>query len=483
MKISVGQVILGSRQSSTVQRVQQVQAENIRIGGPLVGAAPAQGSQAQTTQTNLTEADLTQANQMGIFRAQTQQAASLSRTTQLDSGEQVLLSHFNLLESVSAATMEQGVRLTAMRASPSEISSSTNGNINSNAQINQVTITGRNLIERTDRLTTEALGSVMTEDGRQIDFILQLDYQRSELIEQQTSLQARSIRMTDPLVINLNGDAPALSNATFEFDLDLDGNTETLSQTASGTGFIAFDKNQNGQVDSGAELFGPQTGSGFSELAQYDEDGNGWIDENDSIYAQLSFVDFNSEGSQRMRSLQDVEIGAIYLGSNASRWDLEDSEGNFQAQMQRNGVALREDGQVLAVQEIFYASELAAHSDNGAELSQATSTNMDSAVSWQAQNLNRLDQVSNDVRQQFNASFNRWEGSIAVEGNDMAYTPPAQVDHLRWLDESDWVQNNDTSDAKLEYLRDMVQDLRDQQQRKQRNEEKLTAYQAVRQAQ
>ena len=481
MKISTGQVILGSQQSSSRQRIQQVQSENVRIDTGSLQASP-----TQTTQTDLSQLALTQTDQMAAFRAQTQQAASLSRTTQLDSGEQVLLSHFNLLESVSAAAMEQGVRLTAMRASPSDANANTGSNTNvsnANAQINQITINNRSLIERTDRLTTEALGSVLTEDGRQIDFILQLDFERSEIIEQQTNLQARNMRMTDPLVINLNGNAPALSNATFEFDLDMDGNTETLSQTASGTGFIAFDKNQNGQVDNGAELFGPQTGSGFGELAQYDEDGNGWIDENDSIYAQLSFVDFNSDGSQRMRSLQDVEIGAIYLGSTGSQWDMEDSEGNFQAQMQRSGVALREDGQVLAVQEIYYASELAAHNNNGFEVSQATSTNMENALSWQTQNLDRLDQLSDDVRQQFNASFNRWEGSMAVEGNDIAYTPPAQVDHLRWLDESDWLQNNDTAEAKLEYLRDMVQDLRDQQQRKLRNEEKLTTYQTVGQAQ
>ena len=100
---------------------------------------------------------------------------------------------------------------------------------------------------------------------------------------------------------------------------------------AAGTGFIAFDKNQNGVIDDGSELFGPQTGSGFTELSQYDEDGNGWIDENDSAYSQLSFMDFTADGEQRLRSLKDVEVGAIYLGSTQSQWDLEDSAGNFQA--------------------------------------------------------------------------------------------------------------------------------------------------------
>jgi hypothetical protein len=37
-------------------------------------------------------------------------------------------------------------------------------------------------------------------------------------------------------------------------------------------------------------LFGPQTGNGFAELAEYDEDKNNWIDENDSIYCFKNFT-------------------------------------------------------------------------------------------------------------------------------------------------------------------------------------------------
>jgi hypothetical protein len=46
-----------------------------------------------------------------------------------------------------------------------------------------------------------------------------------------------------------------------------------------------------GRIDSGSELFGPATGSGFGELAALDGDGNGWIDENDDAFARLRGLD------------------------------------------------------------------------------------------------------------------------------------------------------------------------------------------------
>ncbi|MEA3469756.1 MAG: hypothetical protein U9R57_16250 [Thermodesulfobacteriota bacterium] len=41
------------------------------------------------------------------------------------------------------------------------------------------------------------------------------------------------------------------------------------------------------KINNGAELFGPTTGHGFQERAQYELDFIGWIDENDSIFSSL----------------------------------------------------------------------------------------------------------------------------------------------------------------------------------------------------
>jgi hypothetical protein len=45
------------------------------------------------------------------------------------------------------------------------------------------------------------------------------------------------------------------------------------------SGLLVIDKNLDGKVNDGSELFGPSTGDGFEKLARYDEDRNGWIDE------------------------------------------------------------------------------------------------------------------------------------------------------------------------------------------------------------
>ncbi len=52
-----------------------------------------------------------------------------------------------------------------------------------------------------------------------------------------------------------------------------------IQQLAQGQYYLAKDSNNNGAVDSGKELFGPTTGQGFAELAAYDEDENGLIDQ------------------------------------------------------------------------------------------------------------------------------------------------------------------------------------------------------------
>jgi len=64
-------------------------------------------------------------------------------------------------------------------------------------------------------------------------------------------------------------------------DLDANGVTEKISFVGSGGGFLALDKNSDGVVNDGRELFGAATGQGFKELAEYDSDNNNWINEND----------------------------------------------------------------------------------------------------------------------------------------------------------------------------------------------------------
>jgi hypothetical protein len=197
-------------------------------------------------------------------------------------------------------------------------------------------------------VTVSASGSVTTADGNTIDFSALLEMSRETTDETTVSLKAGDA-LTDPLMIDTTGNCVQLSNIKFSFDLNADGASELINVPASGSGFLAYDKNGNGIIDDGSELFGPATGNGFSELSQFDADKNGWIDENDPIFNNLSLWQKSADGTDSIKSLKDSGIGAIYLGHAASRFDL--TEGNTPGStavagvLRDTGVFLREAGQ------------------------------------------------------------------------------------------------------------------------------------------
>jgi hypothetical protein len=119
----------------------------------------------------------------------------------------------------------------------------------------------------------------------------------------------------------------------------------------SGSGFLTLDKNGNGKVDDGSELFGPKTGSGFAELAAYDSDGNGWIDESDAIFESLKIWTVSPTGDQTLIGLKEAGVGAIYLTSVASPYQIK-SGGALQGMIQSTGTYLRENGLAGAIHEI-----------------------------------------------------------------------------------------------------------------------------------
>jgi len=200
-------------------------------------------------------------------------------------------------------------------------------------------------------------GSVQTEDGRTINFGLFLAMDRSESLETSSELLIQSRAMMDPLVINFGSESAILTDRFFEFDLNADGTMEEVASLGSGSGYLMLDKNQNGIVDDGSELFGPQTGSGFGELAQYDSDGNLWIDEGDPIFEQLQVWVQNESGEDILMSLAEANVGAIYLGSAESDFDLVSSEGIPLGRIKGNGLYLTEQGEVRSVQESDLANQ------------------------------------------------------------------------------------------------------------------------------
>ncbi len=206
--------------------------------------------------------------------------------------------------------------------------------------------------EEVEQTNFSAQGTINTTDGRQIAFTLDIGMSRSYSTQTDSSLRAGDGVRKDPLVINFGGTAAQLSSQRFSFDLNGDGKAENVPLLASGSGYLALDLNHNGKIDSGAELFGPASGSGFADLAKYDQDGNGWIDENDPVFKQLQVWTPDAAGNGSLSSLADHNVGALFLGHQSTTFELRGTQDQNLGTVRDSGVYLTESGAAGSLQQV-----------------------------------------------------------------------------------------------------------------------------------
>lgn len=196
-----------------------------------------------------------------------------------------------------------------------------------------------------------ANGKVRTADGSEIDFSLQFSMTRSYSETVSERFRAGDAVLKDPLILDFGGSAASLSDVRFRFDLDGDGTKEDVP-LPGGSGILAFDRNGNGRIDDGKELFGPTTGNGFAELAALDADGNGWLDENDPAFASLRLWSPTADGGGSLKSLKEAGVGAFYLGRVDTPFSLNNAANETLGVMRATSIYLREDGSVGTVSQV-----------------------------------------------------------------------------------------------------------------------------------
>ena len=148
----------------------------------------------------------------------------------------------------------------------------------------------------------------------------------------------------DPLVLDLDGDGLetiSVTNSNAHFDLDSNGFAEKTAWVSSDDGLLVYDRNGDGIINNGNELFGDRTTlsdgslapSGFAALAEFDSNHDGKINASDSIYASLQvWRDLDGDGitdAGELTSLANSGISSISLSS--SQVNTGDGNGNVQA--------------------------------------------------------------------------------------------------------------------------------------------------------
>ena len=171
-----------------------------------------------------------------------------------------------------------------------------------------------------------------------------------------------------PLVLDLDGDGVETIDKSSGIHFDHDGNhfAETTGWAGKDDGLLAWDKNGNGKIDNGGELFGNNTllasgakaANGFAALAELDSNHDGKIDANDTAFTQLRvWKDGDSNAvvaDGELLSLAAAGVQSINVSFTSQTQT--DAQGNQHLQ---TGQYTRTDGSTRAVDDVWFGADTA----------------------------------------------------------------------------------------------------------------------------
>ncbi len=166
--------------------------------------------------------------------------------------------------------------------------------------------------------------------GRAYEFELKFKKQSITSERVGISLEELGIKEADPLVLDLAGDGLNLSKAGegAVFDIDADGKLDRTGWVQGDDALLVLDRNGNGTIDDGTELFGDQNGSqnGFIELAKHDNNKDGVINRLDPVFKALKlYQDLNGNGKiekTELIGLEKMGIKSLNLNFMQANQDL-----------------------------------------------------------------------------------------------------------------------------------------------------------------
>ncbi|GBG15963.1 4-hydroxythreonine-4-phosphate dehydrogenase, partial [Novimethylophilus kurashikiensis] len=138
--------------------------------------------------------------------------------------------------------------------------------------------------------------------------------------------------LSSPIALDLNGDGLKTLgiSAGVQFDLNAIGQKAQTGWISSEDGLLVLDRNHDGVINDGGELFGTSTllsdgqkaANGYVALTELDTNGDGVISAADSSYDELKvWIDANSDGvneAGELVSLGDLGISKLNLSASST---------------------------------------------------------------------------------------------------------------------------------------------------------------------
>ena len=169
-----------------------------------------------------------------------------------------------------------------------------------------------------------------------------------------------------PIILDLDGDGVETTNintGTF-FDHDANGFAELTGWVSADDGLLVMDRDRNGTIDSGRELFGNATllkngtkaPHGFRALAELDSNRDGRIDANDAAYTQLRiWQDIDGDGYSSADELKTLpELGIQSINTGYTWADVTDANGNYIREL---GTFTRFDGTTGSAADVWFNAD------------------------------------------------------------------------------------------------------------------------------
>ena len=194
-----------------------------------------------------------------------------------------------------------------------------------------------------------------------VNDILNGDRKNQDVVYKNAS---RMIVNRDPLAIDFGAEGIELTSVDdgVYFDLDNNGFAEKTAWIGTEDGFLVLDRNTNGCIDNGGELFGDQVWlsngyisvSGFDALKELDSNEDGIIDENDAAFSDLKvWVDASHDGISQdgeLKTLAELGIQSISLEVTPDQ-SLDDKTGTLRSE---SAVVTYVDGTTTKISEFLF---------------------------------------------------------------------------------------------------------------------------------